>query len=152
MTRTSTAGDKLALHGGPKAKSTPYGTGSKYGPEEEKAVISAIRQGTLFYALGQKTKALCSRFSDLYGLPHAVATSSGTASLHVALGCAGVGPGDEVILTPITDMGSVIGVLYQNAVPVFADMEPYTFSPDPGIVRERLCVFKKIAQIPMSTL
>jgi perosamine synthetase len=130
--------EKLAILGGTKAKSTPYGTGSKYGPEEEREVLSALKQGTLFYAFGQKTKALCSRFSELYGLKHAVATSSGTASVHVALGCVGVGPGDEVILTPITDMGSVIGVLYQGAVPVFADMEPHTYAPDPDSIEAQI--------------
>ncbi len=134
MAKTSAIHEKLALHGGVKAKSTPYGTGAKYGPEEEQAVLSALKQGTLFYAHGKKTKALCEKLKDVYGLGHAVATSSGTAALHVALGCAGVGPGDEVILTPITDMGSAIGVLYQNAVPVFADLEPYTFSPDPDSI------------------
>ncbi|HOX07122.1 MAG TPA: DegT/DnrJ/EryC1/StrS family aminotransferase [Planctomycetota bacterium] len=135
---TANLTDELAIHGGPKAKTTPYGTGSKYGPEEEREVIAALRQGTLFYAFGQKTKALCSRFSELYGLAHATATSSGTAAIHVALGCAGVGPGDEVIVTPITDMGSVIGILYQGAVPVFADMEPYTFAPDPESIAARI--------------
>jgi dTDP-4-amino-4,6-dideoxygalactose transaminase len=49
-----------------------------------------------------------------------------------------VGPGDEVILTPISDMGSVIGVLYQGAVPVFADLEPYTFAPDPDSIAAQI--------------
>jgi len=129
---------ELALNGGPKAKTTPYGTGNKYGPEEEREVIAALKQGTLFYAFGQKTKALCARFAELYGFRHATAASSGTAAIHVALGCVGVGPGDEVILTPITDMGSVIGVLYQGAVPVFADVEPYTFAPDPDSIAGRI--------------
>lgn len=138
MAKTSATQEKLALHGGSKAKATSYGTGAKYGPEEEKAVLSALKQGTLFYAHGQKTKALCEKFKAVYGFEHGVAASSGTAALHVALGCAGVGPGDEVLLTPITDMGSVIGVLYQNAVPVFADLEPYTFSPDPDSIADRI--------------
>ncbi len=129
---------RLALRGGPKAKTTPYGTGAKYGPEEEREVLAALRQGTLFYAFGGKTRALCSRFSELYGLKHATATSSGTAAVHVALGCVGVGPGDEVILTPITDMGSVIGALYQGAVPVFADVEPHTYAPDPDSIADRI--------------
>jgi dTDP-4-amino-4,6-dideoxygalactose transaminase len=138
MSATATRPEKLALHGGPKAKTTAYGTGAKYGEEEEAAVVEAIRQGTLFYAFGQKTKALCARMCQLYGMGHSVATSSGTAALHVALGCVGVGPGDEVILTPITDMGSVIGILYQNAVPVFADLEPYTYSPSADSIAERI--------------
>jgi len=129
---------ELALHGGEKAKTTAYGTGSKYDEQEERAVVEALRQGTLFYTLGQKTRQLCDGFRKRYGFEHVAATSSGTAAIHVAMGCAGVGPGDEVILTPISDMGSVIGVLYQNAVPVFADMEPYSYSPSADSIADRI--------------
>jgi perosamine synthetase len=138
MSATKSAVEKLALHGGSKAKTTQYGTGSKYGPEEEKAVLEALKQGTLFYTLGKKTKQLCASFSERYGVEYATATSSGTASIHVAMGCAGVGPGDEVILTPISDMGSVIGILYQNAVPVFSDLEPYSYSPSADSIADRI--------------
>ncbi len=138
MSETKTATEKLALYGGSRAKTSQYGTGPKYGLEEEQAVVEALRQGTLFYALGKKTQQLCASFRERYGMEYAVATSSGTASIHVAMGCAGVGPGDEVILTPISDIGSVIGILYQNAVPVFADLEPYTFSPSADSIADRI--------------
>lgn len=55
-------------------------------------------------------------------------TSSGSAAIHTALAAVGVGPGDEVITSPITDMGSVLGILWQNAVPVFADLDPHTYN------------------------
>jgi hypothetical protein len=48
--------------------------------------------------------------------------SSGTAALHIAVAAAGIGPSDEVITSPITDIGTVIGVIYQQGVPVFADL------------------------------
>ncbi|MEG0910515.1 MAG: DegT/DnrJ/EryC1/StrS family aminotransferase, partial [Ruthenibacterium sp.] len=67
-----------------------------------------------------------------------VATSSGTAALHVALGTVGVSAGDEVIVTPITDMGSLIGILYQNAIPVFADLDPYSYNLDPRSVESKI--------------
>lgn len=57
-----------------------------------------------------------------------MAASSGTASIHTALSAVGVTAGDEVITSPITDMGSVIGILYQNAIPVFADVDPHTYN------------------------
>lgn len=82
-------------------------------------------------------KDFCKKFADMYGVKHCVTTSSGTASIHVALGAVGVGPGDEVITSPITDMGSVIGILYQNAIPVFADLDPYSFNMDPKSVEEK---------------
>src|SRR5690606_5183825 len=64
--------------------------------------------------------------------------SSGTAAIHVAVNAAGVGPGDEVITAPITDMGTVIGILYQLGVPVFADLQPYTYNLDPEDVRRKI--------------
>jgi len=74
----------------------------------------------------------------MYGAKHCVAASSGTAAIHVALGALGVGPGDEVITSPITDMGSVIGILYQNAIPVFADLDPYSFNMDPKSIEAKI--------------
>ena len=53
-----------------------------------------------------------------------VATSSGTASIHVAIAASQVRPGSEVITTPITDMGTINAILYQNLIPVFADVDP----------------------------
>jgi len=54
--------------------------------------------------------------------------SSGTAAIHIAVAAAGIGLGDEVITSPITDIGTVIGVLYQQAVPVFADLGAGTYT------------------------
>src|SRR5690606_7281661 len=57
-------------------------------------------------------------------MKHAVSTSSGTASIHTALIAVGVSPGDEAIVSPITDMGSIAPLLWQGAIPVFADVHP----------------------------
>ncbi|MDX6476569.1 MAG: perosamine synthetase, partial [Gaiellaceae bacterium] len=59
---------------------------------------------------------------------------SGSAALHVAVAALRLRPGDEVIVPPITDMGSVIGILYQQLVPVFADVDPHTYNLDPEAV------------------
>jgi dTDP-4-amino-4,6-dideoxygalactose transaminase len=64
--------------------------------------------------------------------------SSGTAALHIAAAAAGIGPGDEVITSPVTDIGTVIGVLYQQAVPVFADLVRDTYNLDPDDVARRV--------------
>ncbi len=120
--------EKLALLGGPKAKTCPYSTGSRFGDAELAQLKEALEQNTLFYASGTKVKELCRRFGRFFGAGHAVATSSGTAAIHVALGALGLTVGDEVITSPITDMGSLIGTLYQNAVPVFADLDPRTYN------------------------
>ena len=120
--------EKIALYGGEKTKTTPYGTGKRFGKEELALLEEALNQNTLFYWYGKMTRELCRKFADMYGAKYCAASSSGTASIHVALGAVGVGPGDEVITSPITDMGSVIGILFQNATPIFADLDPNSYN------------------------
>ena len=74
----------------------------------------------------------------MYGSKHCIVTSSGTSAIHTALGACGVGPGDEVITAPITDMGSVIGILYQNAIPIFADLDPHSYNMTAKSVEEKI--------------
>jgi len=128
----------LALYGGTPVKTTPFGTGKRFGGSELEHLKEALEQDTLFYWLGNKVKTFCRSFADIYGMKYCVATSSGTASIHVALGACGITEGDEVITTPITDMGTVIGILYQNAIPIFADMDPHTYGLDPKSFEERI--------------
>ncbi len=129
---------KLALFGGEKAKKTAFGTGKRFGEEELQQLKEALDQNTLFYWSGTKVKEMNRKFAEMYGSEYSVATSSGTASIHVALGTVGVTAGDEVITSPITDMGSVIGILYQNAIPIFADLDPHTYNLDPKSVEEKI--------------
>jgi len=128
----------LAILGGPKSKTTPFGTGKRFGEEELKHLAEALEQNTLFYHFGNKVKQFLSDFNDMYQVPYSVAASSGTAAIHVALGAAGVTVGDEVITSPITDQGTVIGILYQNAIPIFADLEPNSYNLDPKSVEARI--------------
>lgn len=128
----------LALKGGSKVKTTPFGTGQRFGLDEASELLEALEQNTLFYHFGNKVKQFLSDFNDLYGVEYSVATSSGTAALHVALGAAGVSVGDEVITSPITDQGTVIGVLYQNAIPVFADLNLYSYTMTAETIEEKI--------------
>ena len=130
--------EKLAIHGGKPAKTTPYTKGKRFGKEELNYLEEALNQNTLFYWSGNMTKRMCQKFGEMYGTEYCVATSSGTAAIHVALAACGVGPGDEVITSPITDMGSVIGILYQNAVPVFADVDPNTYNMTPESIAAKI--------------
>ena len=130
--------ENIALYGGQPTKTTPYGTGKRFGKEELVNLEEALKQNTLFYWHGNMTKRFVKKFADMYGAKHCVATSSGTASIHVALGALGVGPGDEIITSPITDMGSVIGILYQNAIPVFADLDPHSYNMDPQSIEAKI--------------
>lgn len=130
--------NRLALYGGEKTKTTPFGTGARFGGAELNNLREALEQNTLFYWFGNQVKQLTGQFARMYDMPYCVAASSGTAAIHVALGVCGVTAGDEVITSPITDMGSVIGILYQNAVPVFADLDPNSYTLDPSSVESRI--------------
>ncbi|NLF31003.1 MAG: DegT/DnrJ/EryC1/StrS family aminotransferase [Planctomycetes bacterium] len=136
--RRDTTAEPLALEGGPKAKPTPYTTGRRFGDEEMEELREALEQNTLFYAKGRKVRELCERFAAMYGKPYCTASSSGTAALHVAMGAAGVTVGDEVVTSTLTDAGTFIGILYQNAVPIFTDVDPRTYNMTADTVEARL--------------
>ncbi len=138
MTTAALDRDPPAVAGGSPAKTTPYRQERRYGEEELAELREALEQGTLFYAQGQKVKALEKAFAESVGAAHAIACSSGTAAIHSALIAAGVSPGDEVIVTPITDMGSIAPILYQGAIPVFADLDPHTYNIAPTSVAARI--------------
>lgn len=135
---STTLTDLPALAGGEKAKKTPFTRAIRYGAAEREQLQEALDQQTLFYAQGKKVKTLEERFAAKNGVRFAVSTSSGTASIHAALIALGISPGDEVIVSPITDMGSVIPILYQGAVPVFADLDGATGCLDPASVEARI--------------
>ncbi|MCB0081336.1 MAG: DegT/DnrJ/EryC1/StrS family aminotransferase [Caldilineaceae bacterium] len=123
-----------AIAGGTPAKQTPYGKERRYGEEELAELEAALQQETLFYAQGKKVHQLEADFANKNGVDYAIATSSGTASIHAALIAAEISPGDEVLVSPITDMGSIAPILYQGAVPVFVDLDPRTYTITPAAV------------------
>jgi len=139
--------ETLAIHGGPKVKTTPFGTGRRFDYAEVQQLIEALDQNTLFYWYGKKVKEFTRKFADMYGRKHCVAASSGTGGIHVALGTLGVTEGDEVIVSPVTDMGSIIGILYQNAIPVFADIDPYTYNIDAASIESKITDKTKAIQV-----
>src|SRR5258705_180927 len=97
--------------------------GRTFGEEEAKALAEVIASGKLNFTVGgTQTPALETEFAAMLGVDHAVACSSGTAALHLAVGAVDPAPGDEIITTPLTDFGTIIPILAQNAVPVFADV------------------------------
>lgn len=137
-TSTLAASEKLAIEGGTPAVTTTVTSAKRWGEPELRQLQQMLEQPSLFYWNGPQTKLLIERFKEYYPLEYVMPCSSGTAAIHIAVAAAGVGPGDEVITTPITDMGTVIGVLYQQGVPVFADLEPHTYNLNPQSVREKI--------------
>ncbi len=99
------------------------------GSEEINAVAETMKSGGL--AQGPHVQAFEERFADYISVSHAVATSSGTAGLHVALLAHGIGAGDEVVTTPFSFIATANAVLFTGARPVFADInEDYNIDPE----------------------
>lgn len=130
--------EKLALEGGPKAVASSTRQGLRWGAAERKQLEAMIGQESLFYWKGPQTNLFVERFRKFCPLAHVMPCSSGTAALHIASAAAGLAPGDEVITSPITDIGTVIGVIYQLGVPVFADVRPSTYNLDPADVERKI--------------
>ena len=127
---------KLAINGGEKAIPNRLPTildssGRSIGKEELRHLQEVIEAGSLSFLSGRKTAELEDAFKKLYGRNEAVAVSSGTAALHTAVIALNPEPGDEIILSPITDIGTAIPVISQLAVPVFADIDPATQNISP---------------------
>jgi dTDP-4-amino-4,6-dideoxygalactose transaminase len=131
-------GGPPAIAGGVKAKQTPYGSAQRYGSAELSELREALEQNSLFYTQGRKVSQLESDYAARLGVRYAVACSSGTAAIHASLIAAGISPGDEVIVSPITDMGTLAPILYQGAIPVFADLTPHGYTLDPADVQARI--------------
>ena len=104
------------------------------GEEEIAAVAETIRSGWL--TTGPKAAELEERFEDYLGAKHAIAVTSGTAAMHLALLALGVGPGDEVITSPITWPATANVVVHCGATVVFADVREGDLNIDPEHVRE----------------
>ena len=88
--------------------------------------------------LGPDVDAFEAEFAERVGVAHAVALSSGTAALHLALLLVGVGPGDEVLVPSFTFVATANAVVYRGATPVFVDCSPDTWNMDPDLVAEDL--------------
>jgi perosamine synthetase len=130
--------NSLAIDGGPKAVKERVSPLVRWGEAERRQLNVVASQDSLFYWKGPQTKLLIERFREVCALTHVMTCSSGTAALHIAVAAAGIGPGDEVITAPITDIGTVIGILFQQAVPVFADLGGSTYNLDPADVERRI--------------
>jgi dTDP-4-amino-4,6-dideoxygalactose transaminase/predicted dehydrogenase len=104
---------------------------------ELKLLREALVSQNLCCIDGQMVTAFERKFAFAYGVPYGVASTSGTAAIHVALGALDLNPGDEVITAPITDMGTVIPIISQGAIPVFADVD-HTLNMDPASVEQRI--------------
>jgi dTDP-4-amino-4,6-dideoxygalactose transaminase len=138
---------KLAINGGMPIRQTPFPTYRTIGEQEKAAVIEVLDSGVLsqflgtwspeFYG-GPRVQKLEHEWTDYFKVKHAVSVNSATSGLYAAVGAAGVGPGDEVIVSPYTMTASAAAALVYGAIPVFADIDPEIFCITPESIRCRI--------------
>jgi len=137
MTVTPASREVLAIQGGPPVRKTllPYGHQS-IDEADIQAVVEILRSDWL--TTGPRVAEFEEAFATRTGARHAVSFSSGTAALHAAAFTAGLKAGDEAITSPLTFVATANCVLYQGAVPIFADVSPDTLNLDPEKAAARI--------------
>jgi dTDP-4-amino-4,6-dideoxygalactose transaminase len=113
-------------------------SGRTLGSEEKDLLAEVINSGTLTSTKGQFVKQLETDFAGLTGSKHALACASGTAAIHCAVVAIDPEPGDEIITTPITDMGGLSPIVYQGAIPVFADVDDHSLNVTAETIEPRI--------------
>lgn len=113
-------------------------TGRDLGSEELALLAEVISSGTLTSTKGSFTRTLEQRFAALFGVRKAYACASGTAAIHLAVAALDPSPGDEIVTSSITDMGALSPILYQGAIPVFAEVDPVTLNVTAQTIEARL--------------
>jgi perosamine synthetase len=113
-------------------------SGRSFGEEELNLLREVLESGTLTATKGRMAKGFAEGFAAAVGARHGSACASGTAAIHAAIAAIDPEPGEEVVTSPITDMGALTPILYQGAIPVFADVDPRTGNVTAGTIAQRL--------------
>lgn len=129
--------EKLAIHGGTPIREHKISYGRQCIEEDDIQAVTDVLKSD-YLTCGPKVDELERALCDYTGAKYAVAVSNGTAALHCACIAAGIGPGDEVITTPITFAASANCALYCGATPVFADIDPDTYNISPESIRKHI--------------
>lgn len=126
--------EELAINGGVPVRKNKIYYGRQWIDQNDVEAVKDVLVSD-YLTCGPKVGELEKALREYVGAKYAVAVSSGTAALHCACMAAGIGPGDEVITTPITFAASANCVLYCGATPVFADINPNTYNIDPESIK-----------------
>lgn len=132
--------EKLAIHGGTPVRANKIYYGRQCIEEDDIQAVIEVLKGD-YLTTGPYVTSMEHALEEYTGAKYAVAVSNGTAALHCACIAAGIGPGDEVITTPITFAASANCALYCGARPVFADIDPDTYNIDPVSIEK--CITEK---------
>jgi len=129
--------ERLAINGGLPVRSGKIYYGRQWISEDDVSAVASVLRSD-FITCGPKVDEMERMLASYTGAKYAVAVSNGTAALHCACLAAGIGPGDEVITTPLTFAASANCALYCGARPVFADIKTDTYNIDPQSIREKI--------------
>lgn len=139
--------EKLALLGGRPLLKRPLAPYNSIGKEEKQAILRLMDEKNLsgyigrwserFFG-GKYVKELEKKFCRYFGVKYAVAFNSATTALQAAVAALGIGPGDEVITTPYTMSATPSAILFNNAIPVFADIDENTFCINPKSIEKKV--------------
>ena len=113
--------ETLAIHGGTPVRTRPFGPSHEFGDEDIAALTEVIHSGNI--ARGEQVTQFEQAWAAMHSVKHAITVNSGTSAMHVCAGAINPDPGDEIIVTPWTSGGSIIGTILHNCVPVFADID-----------------------------
>jgi dTDP-4-amino-4,6-dideoxygalactose transaminase len=127
---TAGAAEKPALLGGKPVRTRPFPAWPRMDSREDKALLDVLHSGKWFRGEGQCVNRFEAAYAQLTGAKHCLATANGTSALFASLGALGIGPGDEVLLTPYTFVATLNVVLLHYALPIFVDIDPETFQID----------------------
>lgn len=129
---TTTAADRMTL------PSDQDASGRTLGAEELALLADVITSGTLNSTKGTAVAEFERALARTIGVKHVIACASGSAAVHCAIAALNPEPGDEIVTTAITDMGALAPILYQGAIPVFADVDPLTCNVTAATVAARI--------------
>lgn len=131
--------EALAIEGGPRT--VPEGMVQAWPPltqQDRDAVLAVFDSGHLHGTSAPQAVALQEKWAEYCGAKYCLVTNSGTSACHMVVAVAGVEPGDEVIVPAFTYWSTAAAVLHQNAIPIFVDIDPKTFTIDPALIEEKI--------------
>ncbi len=129
--------NKLAILEGAPVRDTYLSYGRQYIDDTDIAAVTKVLRSD-FLTCGPKVPELEEKLCKIAGAEYCTAVSNGTTALHAACMAAGIGPGDEVIVTPITFAASANCVLYCGGTPIFADIDPLTWEISPAEIENKI--------------
>jgi dTDP-4-amino-4,6-dideoxygalactose transaminase len=135
--QTDVTDGRLAILGGSPALNEPAPPWPRF-DEKDRAALNKVLESRIWGGYHEAVGELEKRFASFHGVEHGIALANGTISLEIALTAAGIQPGDEIIVPPITFVASATSIARVGAIPVFVDVDPATINLDHELVEKSI--------------